>query len=374
MKSKILIGLLVVLVLGGALAAVKVMQIKTMIAVGASFTPPPETVATAIAAADEWPDVLPAIGTVNAEHGITLSAEIAGPVRERLFESGAEVVAGDLIVKLDSASEEAQLRAAEAQVALAKVSAERLRQLRADKTVAQSELDQAEATLTQNQANADNLRAVIGKKNIRAPFTGRLGIWQVNLGQLMEAGKPIISLTALSPLFVDFSLPQQALARLATGLKVQATVDAYPDKQFEGELVAINPDLNATTRSVGLRAKFANAEKLLRPGMFVRVEVVMPAAKKVLAIPATAVLSSPSGDSVFVITQPPENGGTNLVAQQKFIRTGATHGDFISVENGLQAGDRVATAGIFKLRNGMTVVENNALAPKPSLTPTPPNT
>lgn len=373
MKSKLLIGLLIVLVLGGGLAAVKTMQIKKMIAAGATFAPPPETIASAVVAEDSWPDVLPTVGTVNAENGVNLMAEIPGPVRERLFESGAEVAAGDLIVKLDTSSEEAQLRSAEAQSALAKITVERLRQLRADKAVAQSELDQAEATLKQNEASTDNLRAIIAKKNIRAPFTGRLGIWQVNLGQLMEAGKPIISLTALSPLFVDFSLPQQQLSRLANGQAVRVTTDAYPAKFFEGEIQAINPDLNATTRSVGIRAKFANAEKLLRPGMFVRAEVMMPQAKKVLAIPATAILSAPSGDSVFVITQPPENGGTNLVVQQKFIRTGGTHGDFIAVETGLKAGDRVVTAGIFKLRNGMTVVENNELAPKPSLTPTPPN-
>ena len=372
MKSKIVIGLVLVLVLGGGLAAVKTMQIKTMIAVSATFTPPPESVASAVAAEDSWPDVLPAIGTVNAEHGIDLMAEIAGPVRETYFESGADVAAGDLIVKQDTASEEAQLRSAEAQTALAKITVDRLRQLRAEKAVAQSELDQADATLKQNEAAADNLRAIIAKKNIRAPFAGQLGIWQVNLGQLLEAGKPIIPLTSLSPLFVDFSLPQQELARLATGQVVHVTSDAYPGETFEGNIQAINPDLNAVTRSVSIRAKFVNAKKLLRPGMFVRVTVMMPQAKHVLATPATAILSAPSGDSVFVI-KPAEAGGTNLVVQQKFIRTGATYGDFVAVETGLKAGDRVAAAGVFKLRNGMTVVENNEIAPKPSLTPTPPN-
>ena len=374
MKAKILTGLLLVLVLGGGLALIKKSQFQTLGDTMKLMVPPPETVASAIATDDQWPDVLPAIGTVNPMQGINLMAEIPGPLREILFDSGAEVAAGDLIVKLDTSSEEAQLRAAEAQSAWAKVTAERLRQLRTDKAVAQSELDQAEATLKQNAAGADTIRATIGKKNIRAPFAGRLGIWQVSLGQFLETGKPLVSLISLTPLFVDFSLPQQELSRLATGLKVRVTADAYPDKIFEGELAAINPDLNAATRSVGLRAKFANAEKLLRPGMFVRVEVLMPQAKKVLAIPATAVLSAPSGDSVFVILPSSEKGGTNLVVQQKFIRTGATHGDFIAVENGLQAGDKVVTAGVFKLRNGMGVVENNGLAPKPSLTPTPPNT
>ena len=374
MKAKILTGLLLVLVLGGGLALIKKSQFQTLGDTMKLMVPPPETVASAVATDDQWPDVLPAIGTVNPMQGINLMAEIPGPLREILFDSGAEVAAGDLIVKLDTSSEEAQLRAAEAQSAWAKVTAERLRQLRTDKAVAQSELDQAEATLKQNAAGADTIRATLGKKNIRAPFAGRLGIWQVSLGQFLETGKPLVSLISLTPLFVDFSLPQQELSRLATGLKVRVTADAYPDKIFEGELAAINPDLNAATRSVGLRAKFANAEKLLRPGMFVRVEVLMPQAKKVLAIPATAVLSAPSGDSVFVILPSSEKGGTNLVVQQKFIRTGATRGDFIAVEDGLTAGDKVVTAGVFKLQNGMGVVENNELAPKPSLTPTPPNT
>ncbi len=373
MKIKFLIGLVIVLVLGGSLAAVKVGQIKTMIAFGASFVMPPETIASAVATESSWPDILPAVGTVNAEQGINLMVEIPGSIREQGFASGAEVAAGDLIVKLDTSSETAQLQGLEAQAALAKITAERLRQLRAEKAVAQSELDQAEAAVKQTEASAENLRSIIAKKNIRAPFAGRLGIWQANVGQFLEAGKPLISLVSLAPLFVDFTLPQQELSRVANGLKVRVTADAYPGQTFEGELVAINPDLNVVTRSVGVRAKFANAEKLLRPGMFVRVEVVMASEKKVLAIPATAILSAPSGDSVFVITQPKENGGTNLVVQQKFVRTGATFGDFIAVENGLTVGDRVVTAGIFKLRNGMTVVENNKLAPKPSLTPVPPN-
>jgi membrane fusion protein (multidrug efflux system) len=222
--------------------------------------------------------------------------------------------------------------------------------------------------LTQAQANADTIRATIEKKTIRAPFAGKLGIRLVNLGERLDAGKGIVSLQSLSPLFVDFSLPQQELARLQTGLKVTAVSDTYPDKVFEGELAVISPDLDAVTRSVRVRAKFENADERLRAGMFVRVSVILPEAQAVLAIPATAVLSAPSGDTVFIIT-----GGTNLVVQQKLIRTGRVHGDFVSVEEGLKAGDRVVSAGIFKLRNGMSVVENNEATPKASETPTPPN-
>ena len=195
----------------------------------------------------------------------------------------------------------------------------------------------------------------------------------MNLGEQLDVGKGIVSLQALTPVYVDFSLPQQNLSQLATGLVVQVTCDAYPDKQFEGKLTAINPDLNAVTRSVQLRATFENADQLLRPGMFVRAAVVLPQTQPLLAVPATAILSAPYGDAVYVIEEKTVNGATNLTVQQKFVRTGRAHGDFISVVSGLNAGDRVVTAGLFKLRNGVSVSENNkpADSPQPILTPPP---
>jgi membrane fusion protein (multidrug efflux system) len=286
---------------------------------------------------------------------------------------GSVVARGDLLLRLDTSSEEAQLRAAAAQAELARLNLERSRKLRADNTVSQSELDSAEATLKQNQADADVIRAAIGKKTIRAPFAGRLGLWLVNVGASLDERRPLISLQSLTPVYVDFWLPQQNLSQMRTGLEVQAACDAYPGKKFTGTLTALNPDVNATTRSFFVRATFENADQLLRPGMFVRAEVILPEEKPVLAIPSTAVLSAPFGDSVFVITPQVANGATNLVVEQKFIRTGKTHGDFVSVESGLNAGDKVATAGIFKLRNGMNVQENNEDTPKPSLSPNPPD-
>lgn len=374
MTRKILVGLLIALVLGGVLATVKVLQIKMMITAGANFAMPPETVASAVAQEEQWPDLLPAVGSVSAEQGTLVAPEIAGTVTEIPVESGATVQAGDLLVRLDASTEEAQLRAAEAQAELAKINTDRSRALRVDKAVSQAELDQAEATLKQASASADAIRAAIAKKNLRAPFAGKLGIRLVNVGEHVEVGKGLISLQALGRVFVDFSLPQQELAHLQTGLKVHARVDAYGTNEFSGELVAINPELDATTRNVRLRAKFANADELLRPGMFVRVEVVLPDEKRVLTVPLTAVIAAPYGDSVFVIERSLVKGATNLVVQQKFIRSGTSKGDFIVVETGLKVGDRVVTAGAFKLRNGMSVVENNDLAPKASETPLPPNT
>ena len=371
MKLKVLAGIIIVVAIAGGLAAPKVLQIRKIIA-----NPSPvaaETIASAVAHEDKWQDTLSAVGSVSAVEGVTVSPEIAGTVTQIAFESGAIVKQGDLLVKLDTSSEEAQLRAAEAQVELARLNADRNRKLREDKTVSQSELDATEAALKQAQANADNIRATIDKKTIRAPFAGKLGIRLVDLGEQLDVGKSIVSLQSLSPVFVDFSVPQQEFAQLQNGLKVLAVSDAYATNQFAGEIAAINPDLDAVTRSVRVRAKFENPGELLRAGMFVRVSVILPGEQSVLAIPSTAILRAPFGDSVFVIAPDGKTGSTNLIAQQKFIRTGRAHGDFVSVESGLKAGDTVATAGLFKLRNGVNVTVNNEDAPQPSLTPNPPN-
>jgi membrane fusion protein (multidrug efflux system) len=367
---KIITGIAIVLVVVAALAAVKVMQIRKMI--NSPWPAESATISTAVVHAEAWPDTLTAVGSVSAAQGVIVSPEIAGTVSELDFESGATVKQGDLLLRLDTSTEEAQLRAAEAQADWAKVTAERTRQLRADKTVSQSDLDQAEATLKQDNANAENIRATIEKKTIRAPFAGKLGIRLVNLGEQLDVGKSIVSLQSLSPVVVDFSLPQQEFAKLQTGLKVKAVADAYPTNEFEGEIMAINPDLDLATRSVRVRAKFENSEELLRAGMFARVTVVLPQENPVEVIPSTALLSAPYGDSVFIVT-PDKAGSTNLTVHQAFIRTGRTRGDYVSVESGLKDGDKVASAGIFKLRNGLTVYENNVVAPKASEKPTPPN-
>ena len=373
MTKKLLVGIVIVVVVAGALAAVKTMQIRTMIAFGAAYAPPPETISSAVAHDEKWPETLPAVGTVSAAQGVMVSPEIAGTVSEIAFESGAVVQQGDLLVRLNTASEAAQLQAAEAQVDLARLSAERARQLRTDKTVSQAELDSAEATLKQSLANADSIRATMDKKTIRAPVAGRRGLRLVNLGEQVEAGKAIVSLQSSSPMFVDFSLPQQNLSQLAAGLKVVATTDTYPGKIFTGTVAAINPDLDTASRSIRVRAQFENADERLHGGMFVQVAVSLPEEQPALVIPSTALLSAPYGDSVFVVNTPTNRASTNLVVQQKFIRTGRSYGDFVSVESGLKAGETVATAGIFKLRSGMAVVENNTLVPAASETPTPPN-
>ncbi|HEY9175056.1 MAG TPA: efflux RND transporter periplasmic adaptor subunit [Verrucomicrobiae bacterium] len=370
MKRSIAIAVFIILLVAGGLAGIKVLQIQTLIAAGAAAAEPAESVSSAVVREERWQGQLRAVGTVTAVQGVTITPEIAGAVREIAFESGATVAKGDLLVRLDTSSEEAQLRAVEAQVELARVNAERARTLRADNTVSQADLDLAEATLKQHLANADAIRAVITKKTIRAPFAGKLGLRLVNLGENLDLGKPIVSLQALSPVYVEFSLPQQELARLQTGMRVTLVTDAYASNKFEGTLTAINPDLDPGTRSVRLQATFANPEQLLRPGMFARVEVLLPEERQVLVIPATAILSAPYGDSVFVI-EPATNSAGGLVVRQQFVRLGRGRGDFISVEAGLKAGERIVSAGQFKLRNGMAVKENNEVVPKASEKPRP---
>ena len=367
--KKLLLGIIIVVVIAGGLVAVKALQIKALIGFAAAFVPPPEAVATAVAQTDDWPETLPAIGSVTAAQGVSVAPEIAGKITAIHFESGATVQQGDLLVQLDDSSEQAQLRASEAELKLARNNADRNRQLHEGRTVSESELDATEAALAQTEANVENIRAIIAKKHICAPFSGRLGLRLVNLGQSLNVGDSIVSLQALNPVFIDFSLPQDVVSRLHTGLTVRAQADAYPGRVFTGEITALNPDLDTLTRSIRLRATFTNDDEALRPGMFVRVNVKFPGSHPVLVIPATSILSAAYGDSVFLV----HSTNNALYVEQKFIRTGRSRGDFISVESGLAPGDKVVSEGVFKLRNNVSVIENNQIKPDTSLHPAPPN-
>lgn len=370
MNGKKILGVIIVVVVVAGLAGVKVLQISKLVAAGKAFVPPPEAISSATAHEEKWQDTLTAVGSISAVQGTMLAPEVAGTVSEIAFESGAVVAKGDLLVRLDTSAEEAQLRAIEAQVELWALNAGRTRQLWTNNAISKAELDTAEATLKQGQANADAIRTTIEKKTIRAPFAGRTGIRQVNLGEFIDKAKPIVSLQSLTPVYGDFSMPQQNLSELKAGMKVRSVVDAFPGKKFEGVLTAINPDLDPVTRSVRVQATFENAEQLLRPGMFARMEVLLPGEENVLAIPATAVLSAPFGDSVYVI-EPSTNAAGGLVVRQQFVRIARTRGDFVNVATGLKPGERVVSSGIFKLRNGMSVVESNELSPKSAEKPKP---
>ena len=373
MKKRITLTLAGLTVLVGILGGIKGLQIDRMIAHGKQMLPPSEAVTTAVAILQTWESLLPAVGSLAAVQGVTVTAELTGKVVQIAFTPGSRVKAGDLLVKQDTSSEEAQLRSAEAAAALAKLNVERLGKLLAERTIAQSQYDNAEAGYKQAVAQADNIRASIAKKTIRAPFDGRLGIRLVNLGQVLNEGEAIVSLQSLDPIFVNFALPQQQLSSINAGLAIRVTTDALPGEIIQGKITAINPQVDAATRNIRVQATVANADERLRPGMYVSVAVVLPDRKKVLAIPATAVLYAPYSDSVFIVEDPPEpNPGKPVkVVRQQFAQLGEKHGDFVAVQSGLKEGETVVSTGVFKLRNGQTVTVDNSLSPEFKLKPKP---
>ena len=363
------IGGLAILV--AILVGVKALQISAMIDQGKKFVPPPETVTSATVQADTWETALTAVGTLNAVQGVTVAAELAGKVVEITFEAGTRVQKGDILLRQDTSSEEAQLPGAIAQVNLSNINLERMNQLFSKQLISQADRDNAVAGAEQAQSQAENIRATIGKKTIRAPFSGQLGIRQVNLGQLLREGDPIVTLQSLDPIYVDFTLPQQQLSLVRQGLTVQVTSDALPGETLKGRITAINPLVDADTRSNKIEATVANRGNRLRPGMFVNVAVGLPARQTVLSIPATGVLYAPYGDSVFIIEDAGDKKGK--VLRQQFVRLGVKRGDFVAATSGIKEGETVVSTGVFKLRNGQSVVVDNKLAPDFQKAPKPEN-
>jgi membrane fusion protein (multidrug efflux system) len=361
------------LVLIGVLAGIKALQIGKMIVHGEQYVPPPQPVNTAVVQGESWQSLLTSVGSLEAVQGVMVTAELSGKVVHIAFEPGTMVQAGDLLVQQDTSSEKAQLRGAQASLDLAKVNLERFSKLLTDGAIAQSQYDDAAAKFKENAAQVDNIRAIIAKKTIRAPFAGRLGIRLVNLGQTLNEGDEIVSLQSLDPIFANFSLPQQQLSQIQLGLRVQVTTDALPGQIIEGEVTAINPQVSSSTRNIKIQATVANSQEHLRPGMFVKVAVVLPVQDKVLAIPATAILYAPYGDSVFVVEEKKseKDDQAGKIVRQQFVRLGDHRGDFVSVVSGLKEGETVVSTGAFKLRNGQAVVVDNAVAPEFKLTPKP---
>jgi len=369
------LGIIVALAIGAGIVATKVSQFKAMGAAATRQQVPPQPVNVAEIREEEWQPRVSAVGSVMAFQGTIVSTEIDGIVREIKFEAGSRVKAGDELVQLDVEIQQAQLRAAEAAAEWARVSFKRAKELLPSKAISQADLDSADSTLKQADAQVDNLRAVIAKKTVRAPFGGKLGIRRVSVGQVLDKGNPVVSLQSLDPVFVEFSLPQQRLGDLAEGLRVLVSSDAYPGQQFEGKITAVNPDIDPATRNVRVQATLANADARLRPGMFVSVDMILARSEKVLFIPATAVVHGPFGDSVFVVEegQADENGVKPLVAQQRLVRLGVRQGDFVVAVEGVKVGERIVSTGVFKLRPGMPVIIDNTLAPHFALAPQPKN-
>jgi membrane fusion protein, multidrug efflux system len=373
MKKRIFFTIVGLLVLIGVLGGVKGLQISRMVAQGKTFVPPPETVTAFEVHPESWESLLTSVGSLEAVQGVMVTAELKGKVENIAFKPGAMARAGDLLVQQDISSETAQLRASEASAALAKLTLERTRKLLTEKTVSQSQYDNADAQYKQAEAQLDTFRSAISKKTIRAPFPGRLGIRLINQGQILNEGDAIVSLQSLDPIFVNFSLPQQQLSQVKPGLTVRMTTDVLPGREIEGKITAINPAVDAATRNIRVQATAANSQEQLRPGMFVNVAVVLPAKEKVLPIPATAVLYAPYSDSVFVVEEKKseKNSPPGKSLRQQFVRLGEKRGDFIAVLSGLKEGETIVSTGVFKLRNGQAVVVDNTLAPEFKLMPKP---
>jgi membrane fusion protein, multidrug efflux system len=373
MLKRLIITLIGLAILLGLPTAIKLKQFEVMGA--AQMEMPPEIVTAAPVQKEKWPNIIKATGSLVAVQGVTIGAELGGKIVEIAFESGDRVKAGDLLMRIDVKAEEAQLRSAEAATKLARINRDRNRDLRANHTVSQADLDTADANFKQATAQVDNVRAAIAKKTLRAPFAGQLGIRQVNLGQIVEQSTPIVTLQTINPIYVDFSLPQQRFSILSTGTEVRITTDAAPGKVFQGKITAVNPEIDQVTRSVHVRATLTNTSELLRPGMFANVEIVLPNEQEVLAIPATSVLYAPYGDTVFVIdtSKDEESGEEKKVLRQQIVRLGKARGDFVAVTTGLKEGESVVTSGVFKLRPKMAVSIDNTLAPRAQLSPDPAN-
>lgn len=363
-------GLVLIAILG-PIVGLKVLQIGSLVAYGKAAEAagmPPTPVSTSRALELEWEDTLRAVGSLRAVQGVTLAAELGGTVVEIAVENGAKVSKGELLVRLDTSVEQAQLAAAEANLRLAQLQLERSGSLLAQNTISQSEFDAAEAAAAASAAEVANIRAQIAKKSIRAPFAGRVGIRTVNLGQTLSAGTAVIPLQALDPIFIDFTLPQQKIGRLANGQKLGVRLDGLAG-EFEGVVTAINPEVDPLTRNVRVQGTLANAEESLRPGMYAEVILTQNARRKVVAVPGTAIRYAPYGDSVYVI----EEADGKTIARQQFVRLGASRGDYVEITEGLVSGARVVSAGAFKLRNNTAVTIDDNMQPEASLTPTPRN-
>jgi len=337
---------------------------------------PVTTVTSAAVKEEDWAPRLSAVGSVSAAQGAVVSTELGGTVGEIRFENGAQAKKGDVLVRLDVSQEEALLRSAEAEAELARTDLERARDLVSKKVISKAEIDAAESKFNRLNAIVDQMRSNIAKKTIVAPFDGELGIRQVNVGQMINAGQQVIALTSLDRVYVDFALPEQNVSKLTKDLEVSVRADALPGREFKGKLTAINSMVDPITRNVPLQATLENSDHALRPGMFAKVDVMLPETKKTIVIPGSAVSYAPYGDSVFVIEKQkdPKSGRESLVLRQQFVRIGEVRGDFVAVKQGLKPGQEVVGTGVFKLRNGMAVTINNDLAPKPELNPVPADT
>jgi membrane fusion protein (multidrug efflux system) len=374
MAKRMIMMLTVTMLFVAALGFVKFQQIQTAIAEGAAFQPPPEAITTIVAQQEEWPATLTAIGTMAAVQGVTVSADLPGTVERITFDSGQAVQAGQVLAVLDTKQEQAQLAAVEAGRELARLTFNRLQGLLSERVISRAEFDRASAEMTQADARANEIRAVIERKTIRAPFAGILGLRQVNLGQYLAGGDPLVTLQSLNPIYVNFGVPQQSTGQVPVGRSVRITTDNAVGTEWRGRVTAIDSLVDESTRNIQVQATLGNPDGKLRPGMFVQAEVVLGPSQRVVSLPASAISYAPYGDSVFIVTDmKTEDGKPYRGVRQQFVKVGPARGDQVAILSGIKPGEEVATSGLFKLRNGAAVQINNAVRPANSPAPTPEN-
>ena len=372
MAKRMILMLVAVTALLGGLGFFKYRQVETAIAQGAGFQPPPTAVTTVVAQRETWPSTLTVIGTVAAIQGVTVSADLPGTVDKIHFESGQWVHEGDVLVELDTRQERAQLASLEAQRDLARINYGRAQQLVKDGVIARSDYDNAAAQQKATEAQVGDIRAAIERKTIRAPFSGVLGIRQVNLGQYLAAGQAIVSLQSLNPIYVNFGVPQQDTPKVALGRSLQVTNTDLPGAAFNGRISALDSVVNEQTRNIEVQATLANPGGKLRPGMFVQVELPVGEAREVVPLPASAINYAPYGDSVFIVTNMKDPKG-NLYrgVRQQVVKVEGSRGDQVAITSGINPGDEVVSSGVFRLRNGAPVLVNNQVRPDNSPNPKP---
>jgi membrane fusion protein (multidrug efflux system) len=364
--------LVLMLTLIGGLGFLKYKQVEAAIVQGANFQIPPTAVTTVVAQKETWPSSFTVIGTAAAIHGVTVSADLPGTVDKIHFESGRWVKQGDVLVELDTRQERAQLANVEAQRDLAKINYGRTEQLVKEGVIARSEYDNVTAQQKATEAQVGDIKAAIARKTIRAPFSGVLGIRQVNLGQYLAAGQAIVSLQSLNPIYVNFGVPQQQTAQVGIGRSIRVTSDDLHGAQFSGRVNALDSVVNEATRNIQVQATLANPAGKLRPGMFVTVDLPLGEPRQVVPLPASAINYAPYGDSVYIVTDmTDQKGHTYKGVRQQVVKIEGTRGDQVGVVSGLNPGDEVVSAGVFRLRNGAPVQVNNKVQPENSSAPKP---
>jgi membrane fusion protein, multidrug efflux system len=370
LRKRLTIVLIAACVLLAALVGFNIFKQHMVTQIRLKNSAPPQTVTTTIARSSDWQPEISAVGSLRAVHGVDVTTEVTGLVRKLYFNSGDEAQSGQLLVELNADADIAQLHAFEAAADLSGTVYARDQVQYQAQAISKAQLDADAADLKAKRAQAASQAALVAKKSLRAPFAGRLGITTVNPGQYLNTGDKVVTLQALDPIYADFKMPQQLLARVSAGQSVTLTTDAFPGVSFVGKINAIDPRVGASTRNFQAEATVSNAELRLLPGMFARVSVAAGRVQRYLTLPQTAITYNPYGTTVFIALEKSDTPAT-LVAQQIFVTLGPTRGDQVAVLKGVKEGDSVVTSGQLKLINGTPLKVENRVLPRDDPNPTP---